>query len=69
MTPKLKENMISSKAIQNFPELKVSQKTRPNIDHLVKRILVERRKLKRKNLIVFLAVLSVIVMIVSSLYN
>jgi len=69
MIPKLKENMISPKAIQNFPELKVSQKTRPNIDHLVKRILVERRKLKRKNLIVFLAVLSLVVMIVLFLYN
>ena len=69
MIPKLKENMISPKAIQNFPELKVSQKTRPNIDHLVKRILVERRKLKRKNLIVFLAVFLVAVIIALFLYN
>ena len=69
MIPKLKENMISPKAIQNFPELKVSQKTRPNIDHLIKRILVDRRKQRRKNLIVFLAVLSLVVMIVLFLYN
>ena len=69
MIPKLKENMISPKAIQNFPELKVSQKTRPNIDHLIKRILVERRSQERKNLIVFLAVFLVAVIIALFLYN
>ncbi len=69
MITKLKTNIISPEATPNFPELKISQKTRPNIDHLIKRILVDRRKQRRKNLIVFLAVLSVIVMIFLFLYN
>tara|TARA_B110000967_G_C18410530_1_gene328958 strand:- start:235 stop:444 length:210 start_codon:yes stop_codon:yes gene_type:complete len=69
MVPKLKENIISPEAVQNFPELKISQKTRPNIDHLIKRILVERRSQERKNLIVFLAVFLVAVIIALFLYN
>jgi len=69
MKDKLKENIISPEAIQNFPELKISQKTRPNIDHLIKRILVERRSQERKNLIVFLAVFLVAVIIALFLYN
>tara|TARA_B110000971_G_scaffold150621_1_gene153831 strand:+ start:536 stop:745 length:210 start_codon:yes stop_codon:yes gene_type:complete len=69
MKDKLEENIISPEAIQNFPELKISQKTRPNIDHLIKRILVERRSQERKNLIVFLAVFLVAVIIALFLYN
>ena len=69
MKDKLKENIISPEAVQNFPELKISQKTRPNIDHLIKRILVERRSQERKNLIVFLAVFLVAVIIALFLYN
>ena len=69
MKDKLEENIISPEAVQNFPELKISQKTRPNIDHLIKRILVERRSQERKNLIVFLAVFLVAVIIALFLYN
>ena len=42
---------------------------RPNIDHLIKRILQERRKEKKKNLIIFLIVLVVVVGSITFSYN
>ena len=35
-------------------------KQRPNIEHLIKRIIVERRKQERKNLTVFMGILLII---------
>ena len=53
----LKENNIPD---NNSPTLKVSNNTtskRPNIDNLIKRIVVERRREKRKNFILFVVIL------------
>jgi len=43
---------------------------RPDIDHLIKRIMNDRRKQERKNLSVFIAILSLVVgSIIFSLYS
>ena len=57
MLTQLKENNISD---NNSPTLKVSNNTtskRPNIDNLIKRIVVERRRERRKNFILFVVIL------------
>ena len=57
MLTQLKENNIPD---NNSPTLKVSNNTtskRPNIDNLIKRIVVERRREKRKNFILFVVIL------------
>ena len=55
----------------NQEPLKVKAKSvRPDIDHLIKRIMNERRKQERKNLLVFTgALLLVGGFIISSLYS
>ena len=58
MTTQLKENNFSiANSIENTkdtPVIKKSREERPNIDNLIKRIIVERRKEQRKNLLIFL---------------
>jgi len=58
MTTQLKENNFSiansTENAKDKPVIKNSIKERPNIDHLIKRIIVERRKEQRKNLLIFL---------------
>ena len=39
-------------------DVKKKTNERPNIDHLIKRILVERRKEERKNIYIFILVLT-----------
>ena len=60
MTTQLKENNFSiANSIENTkdtPVIKKSREERPNIDNLIKRIIVERRKEQRKNLLVFLLI-------------
>ena len=57
MTTQLKENnFLVANSVENAkdtPAIKNSRKERPNIDHLIKRIIVERRKEQRKNLLIF----------------
>ena len=50
MTTQHKENNLSKEAVDVSPHVKISIKNRPNIDHLIKRILTERRKANKKNL-------------------
>ena len=58
---------VSSKKKKDFVEIvnkvlsveKKEMNKRPNIDHLIKRILVERRKEERKNIFIFTLVLTV----------
>ena len=38
----------------------IDKKARPNIDHLIKRILIERRREKRKSMVLGFLVLSII---------
>ena len=59
MTNRLKENSISvenSKDLTNKSKLRTA---RPNIDHLIKRILNERRKEQKKNFLIHLVRLTI----------
>ena len=61
MTNRLKENSISvenSKDLTNKSKFKTA---RPNIDHLIKRILNERRKEQKKNFLIFASIFLIIV--------
>jgi hypothetical protein len=61
MTNRLKENSISvenSKDLTNKSKLSTA---RPNIDHLIKRILNERRKEQKKNFLIFASIFLIIV--------
>ncbi len=69
MSSKAIKTKLSQEVKQNFSELKKSQKTRPNIDHLIKRILVERRTQERKNFLVFLVVISIVIVASFLVYN
>ena len=53
MRTQLKKNNFSIEAEQGSPDLKEVKIERPNIDHLIKKILVERRKEGRKNFLIF----------------
>ena len=60
MTTQLKENNFSVDTNKERINTANPRSTRPNIDHLIKRILVERRKKKRKNFLMFILILSII---------
>ena len=60
MTILPKENNSSVEAKEGLLDLKQSKKVRPNIDHLITRIITERRQEIRKNLLTFIVVLLVI---------
>ena len=60
MVTQLKENNFSVAAKKDLPNIKKTKTVRPNIDHLTKRILTEKRKEQRKNSIVLVSVLLVI---------
>tara|TARA_B100000780_G_scaffold173820_1_gene121690 strand:+ start:1013 stop:1219 length:207 start_codon:yes stop_codon:yes gene_type:complete len=60
MTVKLKENNFLEKASKDSLDLKKMSIPRPNIDHLIKRILVERRKEKKKHFIIFAVIFLII---------
>ena len=53
MITKLKENNFSIKVNEDLPNKEKVEQQRPNIDHLIKRIIVEKRKEKRRNLLIF----------------
>ena len=55
-----KENNSLVEAKEGLLDLKQSKKVRPNIDHLIKRIITERRQESRKNLLTFIVILLVI---------
>tara|TARA_B110000967_G_C18547408_1_gene393658 strand:+ start:146 stop:352 length:207 start_codon:yes stop_codon:yes gene_type:complete len=55
-----KENNSLVEAKEGLLDLKQSKKVRPNIDHLITRIITERRQEIRKNLLTFIVVLLVI---------
>tara|TARA_B110000967_G_C18576861_1_gene407686 strand:- start:67 stop:273 length:207 start_codon:yes stop_codon:yes gene_type:complete len=60
MTTQLKENNFSIEANKDPVKTPKPKPERPNIDHLIKRIMIERRRDSRKNFIVFVFVLLVI---------
>ena len=71
MTTQLKENNSSREVADVSPHVKISIKNRPNIDHLIKRILTERRKANKKNLFFAFIVIFLLVggLSIYSLYN
>ena len=60
MTTQLKENNSSKEFKKDQAKITKPRIARPNIDHLIKRILVERRKESKKNTLVFALILLVI---------
>ena len=69
MTFQSKENTSTPESNEDFSKVKLPQKARPNIDHLIKRILVERRTQERKNFLVFLVVISIVIVASFLVYN
>jgi len=60
MKIQLKENNFSIKIKKDVSNTEEPNLVRPNIDHLIKRILIERRKEQRKNFIIFSTIILVI---------
>ena len=60
MTTQLKENNFSVETKKETLNKIKSQAARPNIDHLIKRIVVERRKEQKKNCLIFILISLVI---------
>tara|TARA_B110000902_G_C13766613_1_gene382716 strand:+ start:139 stop:351 length:213 start_codon:yes stop_codon:yes gene_type:complete len=70
MTTQHKENNLSKEAVDVSPHVKISIKNRPNIDHLIKRILTERRKANKKNIFAFIVIFLLVGgLSIYSLYN
>ena len=69
MTIQVKQTAISPENNQETPMVRKSLKERPNIDHLIKRILIERRAQERKNLLTLLVIVSAIIVIGIYIYN
>ena len=70
MTTQLKENNFSVETKKETLNKIKSQAARPNIDHLIKRIVVERRKEQKKNFLIFISISLVIgAAMIFSLYN
>tara|TARA_B110000914_G_scaffold199388_1_gene190400 strand:- start:542 stop:754 length:213 start_codon:yes stop_codon:yes gene_type:complete len=70
MTTQLKENNSSREVADVSPHVKISIKNRPNIDHLIKRILTERRKTNKKNIFAFIVIFLLVGgLSIYSLYN
>jgi len=57
MTTQIKEKNLSERIIKSPSTTTKSKLQRPNIDHLIKRILTERRKEQNKNILIFVFVL------------
>jgi len=60
MLTKLKENILAENN-EVLPAAKNPAVARPNIDHLIKRIMSERRKEKKKNLLWLVVIFSAVV--------
>jgi|TARA_B110000971_G_C19546184_1_gene292499 hypothetical protein len=54
------DNTLSRELNADVQTKEKHKPNRPNIDHLIKRILTERRKQERKNLTVFMGILLII---------
>jgi len=54
MPEKLRESSVIAEVQKDLTVVKTSIRGRPNIDHLIKRILVEKRNKKKKDALVFM---------------
>ena len=70
MTTQFNKNNLSAEINKVLPEIEKKQNGRPNIDHLIKKILNERRKQHRKNFLIFSVIVLVAVgsMAISVIY-
>ena len=67
MSSQYKENNFSTEKFSTshaVSQNNIDKKVRPNIDHLIKRILVERRREKIKSMALGFLVLSIILMFI-----
>ena len=70
MTTQLKENNLPKEVADVSSDVKISIKNRPDIDHLIKRILTERRKADKKNIFTFIVIFLLVGgLSIYSLYN
>ncbi len=70
MTTQLKEKNLSINAKEDLSFVIKHNKERPNIDHLIKKILIERRKRQKKNLFTSAAFLLIFATFIAiSIYN
>ena len=60
MTTQFNKNNLSAEINKVLPEIEKKQNGRPNIDHLIKKILTERREANKKN---FLSIIVVVITI------
>ena len=56
MKAQLKENTLQPETNESLTSIKKPRQARPNIDHLIKKILTERRKQEKKNIILIISV-------------
>ena len=69
MKTQIKENLLSIAVKNDTPDIKKIRQKRPNIDHLIKRIVTEKRKEERKNYLIFgLVLLTASILIMFTLY-
>ena len=61
MSIDLKEFSSVTKVEKDLAGLKTPIKGRPNIDHLIKRILVEKRKKIKKDLLIFVFIILLVI--------
>jgi|TARA_B110000285_G_scaffold114351_1_gene129691 hypothetical protein len=69
MVAQSKKNNPSIEVNDDISSVKQPKTARPNIDHLIKKILVEKRKQERINLFTFLVILVGIVIMALFLFN
>jgi uncharacterized membrane protein len=70
MTTQFNKNNLSAEINKVLPEIEKKQNGRPNIDHLIKKILIERRKRQKKNLFTSAAFLLIFATFIAiSIYN
>ena len=60
MTTQFNKSNLSAEINKVLPEIEKKQNGRPNIDHLIKKILTERREANKKN---FLSITVVVIAI------
>lgn len=69
MKTNLKEKNFLVAENSDVAKVKKVRAVRPNIDHLIKRILVERRKQEKKHFLVFTVIISVFVVLAFYIYS
>jgi hypothetical protein len=57
MTIRTRENNYTASIDEVIPGIKKAAGERPNIDHLIKKIIVEKRKEKRQNILIIITVI------------